>query len=127
MLANGGWDLTLILLMWTIWRTPTNASKWRMGFNSAFKGLMSKRTHKNENFQSSTVLTIVCNTTSLFLNSMHRLVFKTRRISIVGLRILKSFRLLTFHPPQLQCLLTDKFLFHYHDLRCPVYCYGRFY
>ena len=31
--------LTLILLTWTIWRAPTNASKWRMGFNSAFKGL----------------------------------------------------------------------------------------
>ena len=31
--------LTLTLLMWTIWRAPTNASKWRMGFNSAFKGL----------------------------------------------------------------------------------------
>ena len=31
--------LTLILLKWTIWRAPTNASKWRMGFNSAFKGL----------------------------------------------------------------------------------------
>ena len=40
MLANGGWDLTLILLTWTIWRAPDNASKWRMGFNSAFKGLM---------------------------------------------------------------------------------------
>ena len=25
--------------MWTIWRAPTNASKWRMGFNLAFKGL----------------------------------------------------------------------------------------
>ena len=31
--------LTLILLTWTKWRAPTNASKWRMGFNSAFKGL----------------------------------------------------------------------------------------
>ena len=43
MLANGGWDLiqrlALILLKWTIWRAPTNASKWRMVFNSAFKGL----------------------------------------------------------------------------------------
>ena len=39
MLANGGWDLTLILLTWTTWRAPTNASKWRMGFNSALKGL----------------------------------------------------------------------------------------
>ena len=25
--------LTLILLTWTIWRAPTNASKWRVGFN----------------------------------------------------------------------------------------------
>ena len=25
--------LTLILLTWTIWRAPANASKWRMGFN----------------------------------------------------------------------------------------------
>ena len=46
MLASGGWDLiqrlkglTVILLTWTVWRAPTNASKWRMGFNSAFKGL----------------------------------------------------------------------------------------
>ena len=31
--------LTLILLTWTIWRATTNASKWRMGFNSAFKWL----------------------------------------------------------------------------------------
>ena len=43
MLANGGWDSTLTLLTWTIWRTPTNASKWRMGFNSLFKGLMMER------------------------------------------------------------------------------------
>jgi hypothetical protein len=31
--------LAFILLTWTIWRAPTNASKWRLGFNSAFKGL----------------------------------------------------------------------------------------
>ena len=31
--------LTLILLTWTIWRAPTNTSKWRMAYNSAFKGL----------------------------------------------------------------------------------------
>ena len=35
--------ITLILLTWTKWRAPTNASKWRMGFNSAFKGLRSSR------------------------------------------------------------------------------------
>ena len=33
-------SLTLMLLTWTKWRAPTNASKWRMGFNSAFKGFM---------------------------------------------------------------------------------------
>ena len=32
-------ELTLTLQTWTIWRAPTNASKWRMGFNSPFKGL----------------------------------------------------------------------------------------
>ena len=37
--------LTLILLTWTKWRVPTNASKWRMGFNSAFKGLKSVIIH----------------------------------------------------------------------------------
>jgi len=31
--------LTLILLMWRIQWAPNNASKWQMGFNSAFKGL----------------------------------------------------------------------------------------
>ena len=33
-------DLTVILLTWRKWWTPNNASKWQMGFNSAFKGLM---------------------------------------------------------------------------------------
>ena len=32
--------LTLILLMWRIWWAPNNASKWKMGFNSEFKGLI---------------------------------------------------------------------------------------
>jgi len=31
--------INLILLMWRIWWTLNNASKWQMGFNSAFKGL----------------------------------------------------------------------------------------
>jgi len=31
--------LTLILLTWKIRWAPNNASKWQMGFNSAFKGL----------------------------------------------------------------------------------------
>jgi len=32
-------NLTIILLTWRKWWTPNNASKWQMGFNSAFKGL----------------------------------------------------------------------------------------
>jgi hypothetical protein len=32
--------LTLILLMWRIGWAPKNASRWQMGFNSAFKGLI---------------------------------------------------------------------------------------
>jgi len=31
--------LTLILLTWSIWWAPNNASRWQLGFNSAFKGL----------------------------------------------------------------------------------------
>jgi len=31
--------LTLIPLTWRIWWAPNNASRWQMGFNSAFKGL----------------------------------------------------------------------------------------
>jgi hypothetical protein len=31
--------LTLILLTWRIWWAPNKASKWQMGFKSAFKGL----------------------------------------------------------------------------------------
>jgi hypothetical protein len=38
-----GTRLTLNLLTWTIWRAPTNASKWRRGVNSAFKGLIGLR------------------------------------------------------------------------------------
>ena len=37
--TNVSTPLTLILLKWRKWWTPNNASKWQMGFNSAFKGL----------------------------------------------------------------------------------------
>jgi hypothetical protein len=33
------WNLTRILLRWIIWWACNNASRWQMGFNSAFKGL----------------------------------------------------------------------------------------
>ena len=37
--------LTLNLLMTTIVAPPSNASKWQMGFNSAFKGMHEKPTN----------------------------------------------------------------------------------
>jgi len=37
--GNNKTYLTLILLMWRIWLATNNASKWQVGFNSAFKGL----------------------------------------------------------------------------------------
>jgi len=37
--------LTLILLTWRIWWAPNNATKWLMGFNSAFKGLKTLKSH----------------------------------------------------------------------------------
>ena len=46
--------LTLILLTWTIWRTPTNASKWRMGFNSAFKALINSSETENQVIRCAT-------------------------------------------------------------------------
>jgi len=33
-------SLALFLLMWRIWWAPNNASKWQMGFNSGFEGLI---------------------------------------------------------------------------------------
>ena len=33
--------LTLILLTWRIWWAPNNASRWQIGFNWAFKGLIN--------------------------------------------------------------------------------------
>jgi len=38
--------LTLILLTWRIRWAPKNASRWQMGFNSAFKGLKTSRNER---------------------------------------------------------------------------------
>ena len=40
--------LTLNLLTTTIVAPPSNASKWQMGFNSAFKRLTCSYEHSNE-------------------------------------------------------------------------------
>ena len=42
--CDGTVYLTLNLLTTTIVAPPSNASKWQMGFNSAFKGLISELT-----------------------------------------------------------------------------------
>jgi hypothetical protein len=51
------WGLTLILLTWKIWCTPNNASRWQIGINSAFKGLIShtiRHTHTHTNKHTHT-------------------------------------------------------------------------
>jgi hypothetical protein len=48
-------SLTLNLLTTTIVTSPSNASKWQMGFNSAFKGLS---THIQEYFPDVSKLSI---------------------------------------------------------------------
>jgi len=35
-------SLALILLNWRVWWAPNDASKWQMGFNSVFNGLIWK-------------------------------------------------------------------------------------
>ena len=47
--------LTLILLTWRIWWAPSNASKWQIGFNPAFKRL------KMKNAVNGTILCVLLN------------------------------------------------------------------
>ena len=54
--------LTLILLTWRKWWAPNNASKQQMGFNSAFKGLMSPTEEING---YTTEKVILCKMTSI--------------------------------------------------------------
>jgi len=54
------WILTLILLTWRIWWSPNNASRWQMGFNSAFKGLKNKHTKINCQWEHVLENTVNC-------------------------------------------------------------------
>ena len=56
-------NLTLNLLTTTIVAPPSNASKWQMGFNSAFKGLIS---HTKSRVRGRTVFLIWSAKSSLF-------------------------------------------------------------
>ena len=56
---------TLILLMWRIWWAPNNASKWQMGFNSAFKVLICDL----QNSLPCTLFTNSCLSTWHFLHA----------------------------------------------------------
>jgi hypothetical protein len=52
--------LTLILLTWRIRWAPNNASKWQMGFNSAFKGLMHLLNRNVQDFLFMSICNFYC-------------------------------------------------------------------
>jgi hypothetical protein len=54
--------LTLILLMWRIWWDLNNASKWQMGFNSVFKGLMRLKSKDTEKIYWKCFVPLLCKT-----------------------------------------------------------------
>jgi len=94
MLANGRWDLirrlTLNLLTTTTVAPPSNASKWQMEFNSAFKGLKRKtdfRTRdvtspRNFRYARSAFLTVP---TTHNISSMDRYASSTAPMGFIGL------------------------------------------
>ena len=49
-------QLTLNLLTTTIVAPPSNASKWQMGFNSAFKGLKSRLSLRHVSVHIGTII-----------------------------------------------------------------------
>jgi predicted amidophosphoribosyltransferase len=53
--------LTLNLLTTTIVAPPSNASKWQMGFNSAFKGLKSYQNVVTLNLLTTTIVALPSN------------------------------------------------------------------
>jgi hypothetical protein len=46
-------ELTLILVMSTKWWAPASARKWRMGFNSMFKGIRKNRRYVGKKYRET--------------------------------------------------------------------------
>ena len=63
-------DLTLTLLMWKIWCTTNNATRWQMGFNLAFKGLNLRRL-QTFTYREHVHVTALVSPTSLKLSLSH--------------------------------------------------------
>jgi hypothetical protein len=61
--------LTLILLTWKIWWAQNNASRWQMGFNSAFKELSLLQVSQNENAKEYTLQNYLPTTKCLYYSS----------------------------------------------------------
>src|SRR5215510_7164428 len=83
--------LTLNLLTTNIVAPPSNASKWQMGFNSAFKG-MHEKTNKYTNYSfsllimygSSYVSALHCNLKEAFLVPSERCSIEEQSIEYCG-------------------------------------------
>jgi hypothetical protein len=63
--------LTLILLTTTIVAPPSNASKWQMGFNSAFKGLMIMDCDDNDDVEILHLWLFLLSVSPYFRDHLH--------------------------------------------------------
>ena len=91
------WSLTLNPITWKIWWAPNNASRWQMGFNSAFKGLRSTPSFTSSLLGPNILLnTLFSNTlslrSSLNVSDQVSLPYKTRgKIIVLYILVFKFF------------------------------------
>ena len=62
--------LTHILLTWGIWWVPNNASKWQMGFNLSFKGLIPLKYKEQFDFERKESSKNTAQVTEIFRHSL---------------------------------------------------------
>ena len=117
-------DLTLILLTWRKWWTPNNASKWQMGFNSAFEGLSYMQIYDLPWLHIVSGLRVVRINSrlqktwrSIVLGSCHRKHYR------VWSRVSQECRVLLLHAVSSPCLLEESW--NSTPLTCKQACYHR--
>jgi hypothetical protein len=74
--------LSLILLMWRVWWAPNNASRWQMGFNLVFKGLIMYVNDDSHSSFSGLVVSMLASGTQVrgFKPGWSRRIFQATKI-----------------------------------------------